>query len=181
MRIQYPKLQLNLKYFSFKTFKLMSINGLFFSISAIGSILILKYDKILLSKSIGLEFVAKLVISIKLYIIGEKIVSLIFNNIRPYISQFYGSNNIAKTKEINDIMIYSLYFLCSLTFWFIIIINENFVKAWVGDEYFVGNEISILFGMFYYFNSLTLGNRIVLVATLKYIKLSTITLTMLGI
>ena len=181
MRRHFPELRIKLKYFSYKIFKTMTSNGLFFTASSIGSIMIFKYDKVFLSKNIGLEYVAKLLISIKLYILGEKIVSLIYNNIRPYISEYYGSNDIFKLKDINQIIHYSLYFLSSFIFWFIIVINESFVRMWVGDEYFIGQEISILFGMFFYFNSLTLGNRIVLVSTLSYVKFTNITFLALGI
>ena len=181
MKTQFSKIKINLKYFSSKIFKIMTNNGLFFTASAFGSIMIFKYDKVFLSKNIGFEFIAKLFVSIKLYMLGEKIVSIIFNTTRPYISEYYGSNDFVKTRDINEIMHYSLYFLSSLVFWFIIIINESFVKLWVGDEYFIGHEISILFGMFYYFHTLTIGNRIILVSTLSYIKFTNITFLILGI
>ena len=170
----FPYLKINRK--SFNKAELMTIlsQGIYFSIASIATMLITKFDSFFLGKTFGLETVAKFYISIKLFSIAEKLFSTLINNIRPYISNFYGRKNITNIYKFYNLSVPVLLALSFIIFSVLIIIDEIFIKLWVGNSFFIGKTFITLFALYSILNLLALPARIVLTSTFYNLRLHSI-------
>jgi len=166
----YPYLKIKFNLFDINEFKTLLSDGVYFSLGSLATILILKFDNFFLSRELGLEFVSKLYISIRLILIGQKVIEILFNNFRPYIASFHG---ISSSKKINLFFNLStkLNFVMAIVgVSFILLINKGFIHWWVGEEFYLGDDIVILYAMFYLTYILSQPVRIIMVSTLTKIK-----------
>lgn len=169
----FPFLQINRKNFNKAELKAILSQGIYFSIASIATLLITKFDSFFLGKNFGLATVAKFYISIKLIAVAEKLFMNLVNNIRPYIADFYGKKKIEQIHIFYDLAVPLLLSLSLVVFSVLMIINEWFVKFWVGPDFFIGNKFIILFGIYTILNIITLPARIVLTSTFYKLKSNT--------
>ena len=170
----FPYLHVSPKNFSRAELKIILSQGIYFSIASIATLLITKFDSFFLGKTFSLETVAKFYISIKLFAIAEKLFSTLVNNIRPYISKFYGQKSIAKIVTFYNLAIPVLIGLSFLLFSILILINETFIQLWVGKGFFIGQKFIVLFGIYTVLNIISLPARIVLTSTLYKLRIHTL-------
>ena len=170
----YPALRVKLSFFSKKHFNELLSNGVFFTFSSLSTILVTKFDQFFLGRELGLEIVASYYVSVKLILMGEKFINVLFNNLRPHISRLHGQG---KVQMINDIYIectFLMLLIISLFIGSLIFINEWFVTLWVGPELFIGSSFNTFMVFYYALNLLTLPSRLILVSTLSFIPRLTI-------
>ena len=167
----FPYLHISVKNFSKAELKTLLSQGIYFSIASIATLLITKFDSFFLGKTYGLETVTKFYISIKIIAIAEKLFSTLINNLRPYISKFYGQNKIIKIYSFYELSVPVLLALSFIIFPFLMLINETFLKLWVGADFFIGKRFIILFGLYTILNILALPARIILTSTLYKLKI----------
>ncbi len=170
----FPYLDISFKNFNKKELKSILSQGIYFSIASIATMLITKFDSFFLGKSFGLATVAKFYISIKLITVAEKLFMNLINNLRPYIANFYGKKNITLIYNFYNLAVPLLLALSLLVFSVILIINEKFIKFWVGLDFFIGNKFVVLFGIYTILSIITLPARIVLTSTFYKLKSVTI-------
>ncbi|CAN5669540.1 hypothetical protein BH11BAC3_BH11BAC3_19400 [soil metagenome] len=170
----FPYLHISPKNFSRSELKILLSQGIYFSIASIATLLITKFDSFFLGKTFGLETVAKFYISIKLFSIAEKLFSTLINNIRPYISKFYGQKSIPKIFTFYNLIIPVLIAVSFVGFSILILINETFIMHWVGKGFFIGQKFIVLFGIYTILNILSLPARIVLTSTLYKLRVHTL-------
>ncbi len=166
----YPFLDIKFNLFDFKTFKTLLSDGIYFSLGSLATILILKFDNFFLSRALGLEFVSKLYISIRLILIGQKIIEILFNNFRPYIASFHGTKDNKKIVQFFHLGSKLNFVMAILGISFILLINKSFIRWWVGESFYLGDDIVILYAMFYLTYILSQPVRIIMVSTLTKIK-----------
>ncbi len=177
----YPFLKIKFIFFDFNEIKNLLTDGIYFSLGSLATILILKFDNFFLSKELGLEFVSKLYISIRLILIGQKIIEILFNNFRPYIAGFHGNEDADKIKKFFHLGSKLNFIMTILGVSFILLINKHFVSWWVGDSYYLGDDIVILYAMFYLTYIISQPVRIIMVSTLTKIKNASISRFIEGI
>lgn len=167
----FPYLYISSKNFSKAELKTLLSQGMYFSIASIATLLITKFDSFFLGKTYGLETVTKFYISIKIIAISEKLFSTLINNLRPYISNFYGQNKFHKIYSFYELSVPLILIFSFIIFPFLMLINEHFLKLWVGRDFFIGNNFIILFGLYTILNILALPARIILTSTLYKLKI----------
>ena len=167
----FPYLYISSKNFSKAELKTLLSQGMYFSIASIATLLITKFDSFFLGKTYGLETVTKFYISIKIIAISEKLFSTLINNLRPYISNFYGQNKFHKIYSFYELSVPLILIFSFIIFPFLMLINERFLKLWVGRDFFIGNNFIILFGLYTILNILALPARIILTSTLYKLKI----------
>lgn len=170
VKILFPNLEINSKFYTKKHFKKLLSNGVFFTLASLTTILIVKFDQFFLGKEVGLETVASYYVSIKLIQIGEKFVNVFFNNLRPHISRLYGNRDLESIQKIY-IESSGLMMITAAVFGLVLVlINKTFVTYWVGNEMYLGDQFNAFMVLFYVLNLLTLPSRIILVSTLSYVR-----------
>lgn len=174
VRKLYPKLQIKLKLYSKSHFKELLSNGVFFTLASITTILVTKFDQFFLGKEVGLEVVASYYVSIKLIQIGEKLVNVLFNNLRPHISRFHGQKDLVSIRKIYLESSAMMMLIGSVYAIVLILVNKYFVTFWVGEELYLGDRFNTYVVLFYLLNLITLPSRIILISTLSYIRNLTI-------
>ena len=166
----FPYLHINFKDFKKEELKAILSQGIYFSVASIATMLITKFDSFFLGKNFGLATVAKFYISIKLIAVAEKLFMNLVNNLRPYIANFYGQKKIDQIYNFYNLAVPLLLALSLIVFSILMIINEWFVKFWVGVDFFIGNKFVVLFGIYTILNIITLPARIVLTSTFYKLK-----------
>lgn len=159
---------LNVKYFRVDKyrFKEMFQLGIWFFVGSISTIIIEKFDQILTGKLVGIETVAILIITAKLFELVRVLIYSISNNFRPYLGKMVGEGEILKAYNyfvlLRKISIVSSVFLACI----IIYINKVFVEFWVGLEYYGGDILTIALGFNLIYYSWKLPNRAFLTSNL---------------
>lgn len=162
----FPFINISLKNFDRVELRKLLSNGIFFSLASIATVLISKIDSFLLGKYMGLEIVASYYISIKIFILLQKFIQILYNNYRPYISNFYGKNDYKSIQFFYNTSSWFLYGVTTVFMSFAFFLNETFVFLWVGSDYLMGRSFIILFGLYILLDLYTLPSRVVLVSSL---------------
>ena len=166
----YPSITTSFKYFNRDELKALFSNGVFFSIGSIATVLISKIDSFVLGKFMGLEMVTSYYITIKLFILVQKLIQILYNNYRPYISSFYGKGDFRGIKLFYNTTSWFLYGLSTILISITIYLNKFFVSFWVGKDYLMNEQFTILFGLFILLDLFTLPGRSILVSSLFKIR-----------
>jgi O-antigen/teichoic acid export membrane protein len=170
VHLLFPFLGISKNNFDYRELKSLLSNGIYFSLGSVATILITKIDSFILGKYVGLEVVASYFISIKLFILVQKMVQILYNNYRPYISFFYGKSDFDSIKLFYTTTSWFLYGISITLIAMAMMFNSYFVTLWVGKEYLLQQKFIILFGIFILLDLFTLPSRVVLVSTLYDIK-----------
>lgn len=170
IRIKFPFLALSPRSLTISKVKLLFFDGAWFSIGGLAGMMIFNLDKILIGKYIDLETVTIFVICGKLYFLAYNLHNQIFNVLRPYIGSSHGQRRFNRLRNIYTLGInQSLYFSISFAC-FIYLINETFIRIWVGDGFYGGNLLSLLLAYNFIFQSCVLVNRVFLSSALFKVK-----------
>ena len=166
----YPYLFISSKFFNRNELKSVFTNGIYFSLGSIATVLISKIDSFVLGKYMGLGMITSYYITIKLFILIQKLIQILYNNYRPYISSFYGKGDYSGIKLFYTTTSWFLYSMSTVLIAITIYLNQIFVTFWVGKEYLLNFQFSILFGLFILLDLYTLPARSILVASLFKIR-----------
>ncbi len=146
----YPKLHFDRSVISINNMKEIFGVSAYWSIGMIAAILIYSTDTILVGMFISTAMVTVYALSFRLSeVIRELLYSINFT-LMPGIGQIMGSGNLAKAREIylrSQPVILSLAAVGAV---FIYYFNGHFVRFWVGDDNYGGDNLSLVFaaGMF---------------------------------
>ena len=166
----FPQIKLNKAFFEKEELKSLFSLGLYFSLGSVATLLLMKVDSYIIGKDFGFEQVAFFYITIKLFTLTQKIFQMFLNNFRPHISQFYGKKEFSKIYSfftiISPISLAVIAFCIAIA----MIINKYFINFWVGQEFFLSNEFSILFGLWVLLELHTITSRVILISSLYNIK-----------
>ena len=149
--------------------KLFSL-GMYFSLGSIATLLLIKIDSFIISKDFGFEQVAFFYITIKLFILTQKIFQMVLKNFRPHISQLYGKKEFSRIHDFFTLTSHITLAASAFAISIMMLINKYFVSLWVGEEFFISSEFSILFGFWVLLELHTIISRITLIASLHNIK-----------
>lgn len=166
----YPYLSTSLKYFNINELKSIFSNGFYFSLGSIATVLISKIDTFVLGKYMGLEMITSFYISIKLFFLVQKFIQIFYNNYRPYISSCYGKEDFQGIRLFYNTTSWFLYGVSTVIIAIAIYINKIFVSAWVGKDYLMNEQFTILFGVYILLDLYTLPGRSILVSSLFKIR-----------
>lgn len=167
---KFPRIPIKLKYWTRKHSRDLLMNGIWFTIGGVAGILISGLDRIVIAKVVSLEIVASFLITQKLYLLAEKVLGQVFNVTRPFMGQLYGSGSYQR--------LYTLYknskrlsiFIAVLAAILILLINEFFVRFWVGSSLYAGNEVSFFIAVNFIVQFVLLPNRVILATTMHRLR-----------
>ena len=166
----FPQIKVRREFFEKEELKNLFSLGMYFSLGSVATLLLMKIDSFIISKNFGFEQVAFFYITIKLFMLTQKIFHIGLNNFRPHISQLYGKKEFSRIHTfftlVSNITLAALAFGISI----MMLINKYFVSLWVGKEFFISSEFSILFGFWVLLELHTITSRITLTASLHNIK-----------
>jgi O-antigen/teichoic acid export membrane protein len=162
--------KVNFKKFKYSELKKLLGTGFYFTIGSISTIFLVKIDSFIIGRELGLEVVGYFYITVKIFLLFQKVCNVFLNNFRPHISQLYAKSQIKSIDFIfqflnQKLLVFTLFFSALL-----MILNKYFIEFWVGKEFYLGSEFSILFGFAIVLDILTIPSRIVLTSSLFDIK-----------
>lgn len=166
----YPFLSNSFRYFDKHELNSIFSNGIYFSIGSIATVLVSKIDSFVLGKYIGLEMVTSYYITIKLFVLTQKLIQILYSNYRPYLSIFFGKENFEGMRMFYNTTSWFLYGIATLFIGITMYINQYFVILWVGKDYLMNSQFSILFGLYILLDLYTLPSRSILISSLFRIQ-----------
>jgi O-antigen/teichoic acid export membrane protein len=167
VRRKFPQIPIRLKYWTRKHTGELLMNGIWFTLGGLAGILILGLDRIVIAKVVSLEVVASFLITQKLYFLSDKVFAQIFNTARPFMGQLYGAGSYKKLLSLYNFFLRLSILLAVAGGSAIFIINEEFVRLWVGKEFYLGDKVSLFLAVNFIVQFILLPNR-VLLATSMY-------------
>lgn len=174
VKVLYPNLKLSVSLFSKERFQSLFANGIYFTLSSIATILILRLDQFIIGREYDMETITKLYVSTRLFQLAEKALGVFFNNFRPHISQIYARKDYKVLLSLyNELSLLALCTAC-LVYGVIVLINSVFVDFWVGEDFLLTQNIISLFGLIGLINAFSLPSKTILISTLRFIRHLTI-------
>jgi O-antigen/teichoic acid export membrane protein len=161
-----PYIKISASNFRLSRLKFLLGNGLWFTIGGLAGLFIFRLDSLLIGKYISLEIVASFLITSKLYMIADVFHKQVFNTTRPFFSQEFGKGNFFLLKSMYNVSFISSFVFAYFLGIVILLLNEWFIGIWVGEEFYLGNELNILLCLSFIMQSAVLPNRILLASTL---------------
>lgn len=175
VKYQFPKLKLSIKLFNKADAKSLLSKGVWFSLGGVAGILILNLDKVIIGKFVSLAIVTSFIITYKLYALADKILGQVINVSRPYIAQIFGKKDFKKLYEIYFLLTMFSLLTGGLASSIIFFTNKYFITWWVGEEFYIGDEINLLLAVNFLLQFAVLPNRALLASTFFKIKEHNIT------
>lgn len=166
----YTTFKISSRFFDKEELKNLLADGIYFSLGSLATLILLKIDSFIIGREFGLEEVASFYITIKLFMLAQKVIEVAINNFRPHIAQLYGKNDFHSIKLFYEIVLFSLTCVSVIIVSFILLVNESFIHLWVGSGYYIGDLFSLWFGYYIIINLSTLPSRIVLISSLYEVK-----------
>lgn len=166
----FKDLKINYKMISFIEIKGLVGKGWWFTLGGLAGIMINYLDALLIGKFVSLAMVTNFIITKKLFDTANRFFMQIFNVTRPYIGQFYGASKKDELLKLTTISKKISVFGSIIITLFIILINEKFISVWVGDEFYLGSEITLLLGLNFILQSIIIPNRVFLSSALYEVK-----------
>lgn len=167
----FPQLKITRQAFNRASLLNFLKQGIYFSVAAITSIFLSKFDGFFIGDKFGLETVASFYITIKLFTLVEKLTQTFFNNFRPYISQNFGKGDIKFIALFYSIVTPLILGIALVLSGVVLLINEQFIFLWVGKGFFIGSTFCIAYAFYIIINLATLPSRIILSSTLVKLKM----------
>lgn len=122
-------------------FRLMS----FTSLGRVGSILSVNMDAFIIARFLGPEIVPVFALSRRGLSIAELLLNRSGNAISPSLSHLSGEGHVDKIRGIIVRLLGLNFWILGLAFGGFLALNDDFIRIWVGSEFFVGKTISYLF------------------------------------
>jgi O-antigen/teichoic acid export membrane protein len=163
---KFPQIPIKLRYWTKKHTGELLMNGIWFTIGGVAGILISGLDRIVIAKVVSLEIVASFLITQKLYFLADKVLGQIFNVTRPFMGQLYGSGSYQRLYILYKFFKRLSIFVAVLSASLILVINETFVKIWVGEPLYAGQSVSFFIALNFIVQFVLLPNRVILATTL---------------
>lgn len=163
---KFPQIPIKLKYWTRKHTGELLMNGIWFTIGGVAGILVSGLDRIVIAKVVSLEIVASFLITQKLYFLADKVLGQVFNVTRPYMGQLYGSGSYQRMYTLYKFFKRLSIFIAVLSAALIFLINDIFVKIWVGSELFAGQTVSFFIAINFILQFVLLPNRVILATTM---------------
>lgn len=164
--IKFPYVTISIKYWKKSLVKFLLGQGIWFTLGSLAGLLLTRTDSFLIGKYMSLSIVAYFAINYKLYQIGEKLHAIVFNTLRPYFAQIFGRNDFKKLSFMFDISFSISFFLAFLLGSIIYFLSETFIYYWVGQEFYLGKVINVLFCVNFIIQASILPHRILLATSL---------------
>jgi len=166
VRKAFPQIPIRLKFWTKRHTNDLLIKGIWFTIGGVAGILISGLDRIVIAKVVSLEIVASFLITQKLYFLADKILGQIFNVTRPYMGQLYGAGSYERLHSLYGFFKRISIYVAVLSAILIFLINDLFVKIWVGIDLYSGNQVSFFIALNFIIQFVLLPNRVLLATTL---------------
>ncbi len=166
----FPTFKIDGSLFDKTELKSLVSHGIYFSLGSLATIVLVKLDSFIIGREFGLAEVASYFITIKLFMLLQKVIEMAINNFRPHIAHLYGKKEFGKIKLFYELILFLIICVSTILVSIIIFLNEFFVDLWVGKGYFIGEQFNLLFGFYLISVLITLPSRIVLVSSLYKVK-----------
>ena len=115
-----------------------------FSLGRIGSILSKNMDAFLLARFVGPEWVSVFVLTGRGLRLAEMILMRMGNAIRPSLSHLLGAKDQSKVRSIVVRLMSLILWMLGIVLGGFLALNDDFVRIWVGQEFFAGKLVSNL-------------------------------------
>lgn len=167
----FPEVEISLRQFRANHIADLLGNGVWFTVGGLAGILILSLDRFMVGTFVSLEAVTAFIVTGKLYYVAGLFHSQLTNVARPYMGELHGQQAAASLANIYQVT-FSISLILSVSMAMVIyVINEWFVKWWVGADLYLGSTISFLLALNFVLQSSVLPNRALLASTLYKTKI----------
>jgi len=172
----YPKLKFSISYISLDYIKdIFNVSSIWF-IGMIAAMVIYSTDTILIGKLLDISLVTIYTLTFRLSEVFREFIYSISLTLMPAIGQIMGMGDMDKARKIylsSQPLILSLAIVASI---FVFLFNSYFVSFWVGDSYFAGEQLSLVFAIMLFTTVVFHSSSLILSADLRIKEVTTIRL-----
>ena len=144
MRKYYPYLKINRFFFDKSLLKQLFNFGFFLFLGAISYQIVFFTDRFFIGSFVSLAAATMFALSIKAPDILRELIFKITDNALPALVEIGSKEGKIKSKNIHQKLLLVTVCLSTIAFWLMYILNQWFLFLWVGDQYFVGQQVLFL-------------------------------------
>ena len=144
MRKYYPYLKINRSFFDKTLLKQLFNFGFFLFLGAISYQIVFFTDRFFIGSFVSLAAATMFALSVKAPDILRELIFKITDNALPAMVEIGSKEGKIKSKEIHQKLLLVTVCLSTIAFWLMYILNQWFLFLWVGDQYFVGQQVLFL-------------------------------------
>ncbi len=170
----YPQLDISLSFVKIKEIKKIFSVSLWWFLGGIGALFIYLTDNIVIGHFLGPAFVTVYVLTYRVAELGRQQIYQINSAMMPGVSDLVSRKEYEKLQYVFLTSMKTIVMLSFILCLFIMIYNRDIVKYWVGEEYFGGNIITIIFAISLFQMTIFHNASVILTSFLKLKRLSVI-------
>ncbi|MBK86641.1 MAG: hypothetical protein CMC86_05535 [Flavobacteriaceae bacterium] len=162
----FPELNFKFSYFNIKDLKRLLNFGGFFQLGRVANTVALSSDNIIIAGSVGAANVVPYSFTSKLPILfSVSLASKLPNAIFPALTEMFANNEMDKLRQSYKRLTFFAVRMALFGGALIFIVNPIFVKLWVGDEYYGGNVLNLIFVLWAIFDTIYRGTTSIIYAS----------------
>lgn len=144
IRKYYSYLKIRLSFFDQKLLSEMFHFGFFIFLNALAGQIIFYTDRFFIGSIVSLSAITMFSLTTKATEIARELIFRITDNAYPAMVEISSKEGDAKLKRIHQKLLLVTVCLTSIATWMVFILDEWFLKLWVGNGYFAGETVLIL-------------------------------------
>lgn len=170
----YPQLNISLSFVNIEEMKKIFSVSLWWFLGSIGALFIYSTDNIVIGHFLGPAFVTVYVLTYRVAELGRQQIYQINTSLMPGLGDLAGRKEYAKLKSVFLTSMKMVIITSCILSVFIIIYNRHIVKYWVGEEYFGGTMLTVIFAVSLFQMTIFHNSSVILTSFLKLKRLSVI-------
>lgn len=153
MRRTVPSFNISISKISLTELKDLSTFSAYWWVSKLGYLILYTSDNIILSSTIGVDYVTLYVLNSRLSLMMGMISSQIANSAMAGIAELYATKNYERLQQVASFLINLSTRLGVFITVMVIFCNERLISLWVGSKYYGGIELTILLSIICFRNT----------------------------
>ncbi len=144
MRKYYPYLKVAYSFFDKSLLKQLFNFGFFLFLGSVSYQIVFFTDRFFIGSFVSLAAATVYALSIKAPDILRELIFKITDNALPAMVEIGSKEGTIKSKDIHQKLLLVTVCLSTIAFWLMYILNRWFLFLWVGEQYFVGQQVLFL-------------------------------------
>jgi len=144
LRLYYPELRIRVRFYDRQLTGSMLNYGFFMFLHGLATQIILFTDRLVIGKVLSLSLVAVFSLTVRIPEIGMNLLGRITENSLPAIAEIVEHEGSARARVYFNRLMLLIVVLSMTAFWLMLALDEWFIRLWVGDNFFAGQQVLTL-------------------------------------
>ncbi|MBD2766418.1 oligosaccharide flippase family protein [Hymenobacter sp. BT664] len=144
LHTHYSKLRIKIRFYDKQLTGSMLSYGFFMFLHGLATQIILFTDRLVIGKVLSLSLVTVFSLTVRIPEVGMSLLGLVTSNSLPAIAEIVEHEGSARTRVYFNRLMLVIVTLSMTAFWLMLSLDEWFIRLWVGNSFFAGQQVLTL-------------------------------------